>query len=358
MSSRTLYRPLFYRYPGLREKVPIVELATLPTPVQTMQQLSSKIGVDKLLVKRDDESAQLYGGNKVRKLEFLLADALAKGYSAVLTYGGAGSNHALATALYAKQFGLDCYAILAHEPATEAVAKKLLYHLDLGTRLESANTMPTIRTAAERILASRGAVYEIPFGGSSWRGVTGFVNAALELVEQIDSGKLNLPDLIYLAGGTEGSASGLALGFRLCQLPMRIVVVQVTPDAIGGPDLLNRLFAETNAELHRLEPRIPIFDKPMQQVEIRRDFLGSGYAQPTNDGRAAIELLKQTEGIKLDNTYTAKATAALLSDARAGRLDSKEVLFWNTYNSRPDPERISNGSWRDLPKAFYQYFNS
>ena len=358
MNNRNPYRPLFDRYPGLREKLPLVELATLPTPVQAMQQLASEIGVDKLLVKRDDESAQLYGGNKVRKLEFLLADALAGGYGAVLTYGGAGSNHALATALYAMQFGLECYAILTHEPATEAIAKKLLYHLDLRTRLEFADTMPAIRAAAERILANQGTVYEIPFGGSSWRGVTGFVNAGLELVGQIDSGKLNPPDLIYLAGGTEGSASGLALGLRLCQLPTRIVVVQVTPDAIGGPDLLARLFTETNAELHRLDPQVRILDKPMQQVEMRRDFLGGGYAQPTDEGRAAIELLEQTQGITLDTTYTAKAMAALISDARAGRLDSKEVLFWNTYNSRPDPERISNGSWRDLPKAFYRYFNS
>ena len=176
MNSQKLYRPLFDRYPGLRDKLPLIELATLPTPIQAPQQLAREIGVDSLLLKRDDLSAQLYGGNKVRKLEFLLADALAGDYGAVLTYGGAGSNHALATAIYAKQSGLDCHAILAREPATESVAKKLLYHLDLGTQLESADTMPAIRAASERILASNGAVYEIPFGGSSWRGAAGFVN--------------------------------------------------------------------------------------------------------------------------------------------------------------------------------------
>ena len=88
MNSRKLYRPLFDRYPGLREKLPLIELATLPTPIEAPQQLAREIGVDSLLLKRDDLSAQLYGGNKVRKLEFLLADALAGDYTAVMTYGG------------------------------------------------------------------------------------------------------------------------------------------------------------------------------------------------------------------------------------------------------------------------------
>jgi len=358
VNSRNSQRPLFERYPGLREKLPLIELAILPTPIQAMEQLAREIGVDNLLVKRDDISAQLYGGNKVRKLEFLLADALAGGNGAVLTYGGAGSNHALATALYAKQSGLDCHAILTREPATEAVAKKLLYHLDLGTRLESADTMPAIRAATERILASHGSVYEIPFGGSSWRGAAGFVNAGLELAEQIALGELSPPDFIYLAGGTLGTAAGLALGIRLCHLPTCVVVVQVTADAFGGPDVLARLFSDTNTELHRLDSQVPILDEPLKQVEMRKEFLGEGYAQVTNEGRAAIELLQQTQDIALDTTYTAKAMAALISDARAGRLDSRQALFWNTYNSRPYPERTGNGSWRDLPKAFHGYFNS
>jgi D-cysteine desulfhydrase len=358
MKRRNPHRPLFDRYPGLREKLPLIELATLPTPIQAPQQLAREIGVDNLLIKRDDLSAQLYGGNKVRKLEFLLADALAGDYGAVLTYGGAGSNHALATAIYAKQSGLDCHAILAREPATDAVAKKLLYHLDLGTRLESADTMPAIRAAAERIRASHGAVYEIPFGGSSWRGTAGFVNAGLELAGQVALGELSPPDFIYLAGGTLGTAAGLALGIRLCQLPICIVVVQVTPDTYAAPDLLARLLSDTNTELHHLDPQVPILDEPMQQVEMRKEFLGGGYAQVTDEGRVAVELLQQTLGMALDTTYTAKAMAALISDARAGRLDSRQVLFWNTYNSRPYPERIGDGSWRDLPKAFHRYFNS
>lgn len=358
MNSQTVYRPLFDRYPGLRDKLPLIELATLPTPIQAPQQLAREIGVDSLLLKRDDLSAQLYGGNKVRKLEFLLADALAGDYGAVLTYGGAGSNHALATAIYAKQSGLDCHAILAREPATESVARKLLYHLDLGTQLESADTMPAIRAASERILASDGAVYEIPFGGSSWRGTAGFVNAGLELAGQVASGDLSPPDFIYMAGGTLGTAAGLALGIRLCQLPTRVVVVQVTPDTYAAPDLMARLLSDTNTELHHLDSQIPILDEPMKQIEMRKEFLGGGYAQATDEGRAAVELLQQTLGIALDTTYTAKAMAALISDARDGRLDSKQVLFWNTYNSRPYPEHIGDGSWRDLPKAFHQYFNS
>jgi D-cysteine desulfhydrase len=326
-----------------------------------METLASEISVGELLVKRDDQSAEVYGGNKVRKLEFLLGKALAGGYKAVLTYGSAGSNHALATAIYARQLGLVCHAILTPEPATPKIAEKLRCHVQLETRLEAANTREQIRAARARIMGAGdvgSSIYEIPFGGSSWRGVVGFVNAALELADQVDAGVLGPPDLIYVAGGTEGSAAGLCLGLRLVGLPVRIHEVRVTPDAMASPDLFARLFTETASELHDRDASFDPPDEPLQQVKLRREFLGGGYAVPTPEANSAIELVERAEGISLETTYTGKAMAALIADGRAGQLATKRVLFWNTYNSRPLPDTDPDISASDLPAEFGRYFES
>ena len=250
--------------------------------------LEADTGGPALWVKRDDLSAPVYGGNKIRKLEFLLADALQKNCGTVLTFGGLGSNHALATSIHCRQLGLECAAVLTPEPATEAVKRTLRYHLLLGTEIRVANRYADIRTVADMIIAERGAdqVYEVPFGGSSWLGTTGFVNAALELDAQIKAGLLPSPDVIYLGLGTAGSVAGLALGLRLAGRRIQIQAVQVTPDSVQAESLCKRLYVETLGKLRALDASIPDIDPLFGAVTVRRDQLGEGYAIPT---RAAQE---------------------------------------------------------------------
>ena len=133
--AETLNRPLFKRFSGLFGRLPFIALGQLPTPVKPLVTLAKKIGVADLWVKCDDISAPVYGGNKIRKLEFLLATAIAQGCTSVLTFGGLGSNHALATSINCKRLGIQCIAVLTPEPATEAVRRTLRYHQLLGTRL-------------------------------------------------------------------------------------------------------------------------------------------------------------------------------------------------------------------------------
>ena len=128
-------RPLFRRWPALGEQLPFIEIGEFPTPVDTAADLATKSGIGSLSIKRDDLSAVDYGGNKIRKLEFLLADALAQGKTHVFTYGGLGSNHAIATSLNCKKLGLPCYAILTPEPETPAVERTLQHHEQLGTEM-------------------------------------------------------------------------------------------------------------------------------------------------------------------------------------------------------------------------------
>ena len=205
-------RAIFERYPALRESLPFIQLGELPTPVHRITGLEEAIGVDKLWIKRDDISALDYGGNKIRKLEFLLAAAKQNGCSHVITYGGFGSNHALATALNCKKLGLQCVAVLTPEPATDAVRRQLRYHQAIGTEFEIAYDYNTVREAAQRAKDRHGEAncYEIPFGGSSWLGAIGFVNAGLELAQQVAI--CNCRQLVCVGGRRMADASGNSKG--------------------------------------------------------------------------------------------------------------------------------------------------
>jgi D-cysteine desulfhydrase len=357
--GKTPARPLFERYPALRTKLPCLALGTLPTPVSKMAKLGAELNLPFLWQKHDDLTAEIYGGNKIRKLEFLLADALQRGCSTVLTFGGLGSNHALATSINCRRLGLQCVAVLTPEPPTDAVRRTLRYHQQLGTRMELAATYADVRATAERVIAELGAqqVCEIQFGGSSWLGAIGFVNAAFELEAQIRAGELPRPERIYVGCGTTSTAAGLALGFALAGAPIKIEAVQVTPDSVQPARRCAELYKQTGTELHRLESSVTVPSLGAYAVNVRRDQLGEGYAMPTAAGREAAELM-QLEGIPASLTYTAKAMAALIADARAGLLRDKNVLFWNTYNSRAYPELPVDDSWRDLPVGFHKIFCS
>lgn len=349
--------PLIVRYPELKAKLPYLQLTELPTPISRADRLGARLGLDSLMIKRDDESALLYGGNKVRKLEFVLADALDKGCDAVVTFGAVGSNHALATAIYATQLGLKVYVVLTDQPVTPNIANTLRYHATLGTTLVHAGSYENTVAAYEHIIANHptGAerVYKVAWGGSSWLGTTGFVAAAMELADQIPTGAA--PDVIYAACGTMGTAAGLSLGCRLAGLSARIQAVQVTPPAVYSENSFQKLFNATNAALHERDTALPLLENPMLNVDTYTDFYGDGYAIATPQACEAVELISETEGLKLETTYTGKALAALLEHARTGKLSGKKVLFWNTYNSRAYPDEITRVSTKQLPESLQKY---
>ena len=342
-------RQLFARFPGLVDELPFLPIATLPTPVEAVPAFGEQLGIGELMIKRDDLSATIYGGNKIRKLEHLLADALNHGADAVLTYGATGSNHILATSIYAKQVGLDCYGVMVEQPGSPKVSATLRYHAFLGTHLALTVGMKGLadKTAAFKAAHPTGAerVYEIPWGGSSWLGVTGFVNAALELGKQLDTP----PDRIYVANGTMGTSTGLAIGCRLLDWPTEIIGVRVSPLKAITPQFGQQLFTETVQQLHALDPEFPKLDEPHVNTNLREGFLGEGYAIPTAATAEAIALVDAELGMQLDTTYTGKAMAALISDARAGELRDQRVVFWQTYNSRPYPPGLSSVDTNALP---------
>ena len=332
-------------------------MTSLPSPITPAPKLAGQLGLEKLLVKRDDLSADVYGGNKVRKLEYLIGDALRTGSDALITFGAVGSNHALATSIYARQAGLSCYAVLMDQVRTPSLGPTLRYHVRLGTRLIYAETFNEAVKAGEAAVAAHPSgsdrVYYVPWGGSSWLGTVGFVDAALELVHQL--GADQMPDRIYLACGTWGTAAGLAMGLRLANAPTTLVTVRVVPGRMNDHEKYVGLFEELNRELCERDASFPAIEDALANVEIREEFLGEGYAEPTAECLEAVDLILETEGLELDTTYTGKALGALVHDARHGEAAGKRVLFWNTYNGRPYPEDLDSISANAIPEPFRRY---
>ena len=317
---------LFRRRPHLRD-LPFVALGSFPTPVERVHGLLPR-GVE-LWVKREDLASASYGGNKVRKLELLLGEALALGKKRVVTIGGWGSHHALATAVYAQQLGLACELHLFPQPDNEHVRAQLAADRAAGADVRQASHMIAM---APGLLASRLAddAYYITGGGSSVTGTLGWVSAADELGEQIARGELPAPDSIYVALGSAGTAAGMLAGLRGAAFAPEVVAVRVVEWPITSGGAARRLEARTFAALR---PSPLLRRAPMAPLRVVHDQIGAGYGHTTPAALAAVEAAARV-GLHLEPTYTGKAMAALLADAVAGRLDGRRVLFLQTYAGR------------------------
>jgi D-cysteine desulfhydrase len=352
-------RPFDRCFPQLAARLPRRELADLPTALEPAPRLGAVLGVPALLVKRDDLSGRPYGGNKIRKLEYLLGDALVRGCDTVLTFGAAGSNHALATSIYARQLGLDCHAILSEQVQTPWVADTLRWHLQLGTQLTPAASYAQMLDAAANIRAEHPGgpekVYEITWGGSSPLGTIGFVAAGFEIAAQLAGLGLQGPVRIYVACGTMGSVAGLVLGLCLAGSDATVVAVPILPMERVTATAIAALCAAASRLMQEQDASVPACPDPQSRLEFRGGFLGAGYAQATREGLEAMHLAEDLAGLKTETTYTAKALACLIADARSGRLDGAVPVFWQTLNSQPKPPGLSAVDVAGLPVDLRRY---
>ncbi len=325
--------PLFARHPALEAVVPRAALGAWPTPLTPLDALAGELGLGGLVVKRDDLSATPYGGGKPRKLELLLGAALAAGHRGVVTFGGVGSHHAAATAIYAHKLGLACRLFLLPQPPTDEVRRVLLTCARHGAELELVGSLAAGEARA-RHLASDHTL--IAAGGSSVVGNLGFVNAAFELAAQLDATGGAVPAVVVTAVGTMGSAVGLAVGLEALGWPTRIVGVRTASWAAASTAKGARLFADTVSWLRARDGSFPAVTLSKGRLRLEDRFLGEGYALPTAAGDAATTRARE-EGLRLDATYTAKAFAALLAVPRREpkTYAGNEVLFWHTHSHAP-----------------------
>ncbi len=349
------------RFPTLRGRLPRVCLTQLPTRAHRLQRLGDDLGVAQLWVKRDDESGALYGGNKPRKLEFLLGAALAAGRRTVLTFGGIGTHHGLATAICARAVGLRAILVLLRQPVTEHVRHCLLLDFAAGAELHYAPSVPRVVLRALRLCGGQlrhGALPHVSAtGGTSPTGTLGYVNAALELGEQVAAGDLPAPDWIFVPMGSGGTVAGLVLGAKLAGLQARIIGVLVTDILPPSAERLAKLAAKSLRILRTAAPDVPAVDISASDFRIIAGYVGPAYGAPTDAARHARDVLARREGIQLETTYTAKCLAALIDAAGSPPYHDGTILFWNTFSSVDPGEHLGPlPDYHELPREFHQFF--
>ena len=297
------------------EDFPKVPLGIFPTPIHRLDRISSLLNTN-VYIKRDDLCGLGLGGNKTRKLEYLLADALQKKAEVIFTTGGAQSNHAMLTAAAAGKLGLKAILVLKKRGVTECLGNQYLEHL-MGTdvRFVDTDSYDDIYREMDRIGQEIGKpYYKIPCGGSNALGAVGYAECAREIRE---SGYAF--DHIVCAEGSGGTMAGLALGAKLFLPGTKVHGMMVDTDPF---DVITPRLMEEAAQL--LEADVSISDSDF----FLRDMCGPGYAVPSAEGNAAVRLMAAEEGIFLDPVYTGKAFAGLIAMAREGALKPDEkVLF-------------------------------
>jgi D-cysteine desulfhydrase family pyridoxal phosphate-dependent enzyme len=318
--------------------LPRYPLAYLPTPITDATRLREALGgpakCPRILIKRDDLTGLGLGGNKARKLEYLIADALATGAHTVITTGAVQSNHARMTAAAARIAGLRCVLVLTSRYDVPAVEGNLLLDYMFGAEVRfvpSEDPMFAVgrdeEVVAEVVAGERAAgrvPYVIPVGGSSPIGAIGYVTGTRELVDQLRAMDV-APTRLYFGSGSRGTQAGLTLGAKLSEAPYKLWGVAVSA---GEPEKIVRAMNAANdaAALLGVDARVGRDDLFTDQ-----NFIGDGYGIPTPLGLESIDLLARTEAILLDQVYTSKGFSALLAHVRTGDIPPSEtVVFLHT----------------------------
>ncbi len=316
----------------LLTKHPRVKLANLPTPIEKLERLSKHLGEVNIYVKRDDETGLAGGGNKVRKLEFLIGDAISKGADTIITQGAVQSNHVRQTVAAAAKMGLKSSAILerrvtdTNERFDKTSNVFLNYLLGIGSlRFVPGNTdmNKEMEKEAEIVRAMGGKPYIIPGGGSNAIGALGYVNAAVEIVSQINSQGLPI-NHVAVTSGSSGTHAGLASGFNALNAKLKLTGISIRqPEAFQ----IKKIKEETD----KIAEFISIPKVEEKDIIVNSDYVGGGYGVLSDDAMEAIHLAASYEGLLLDPVYTGKAFGGLIGMIRKGHYKKGDnVLFVHT----------------------------
>ena len=348
--------PLFDLFPAMAGRLPRIVLSDGASPVSRLERLSQRTGVD-TWIKNDGLYGTLCGGNKPRKLEFVLPRALATGARTVITTGPLGTHHGLATALYGRRLGLKVALLLTYQQPNAHVVRQLCRMRRAGAQMHYTRSGPltgiSVPYYALRYAArDRGRrPYLLPPGGSTPLGALGYVNAGLELAAQVQAGEMPEPEAIVLAVGSGGTAAGLALGLGLAGLRSRVVGVAITRAPTTWALTVRRMALET-ARLIR-NAGVPQVEDRIAEISVFDRWLGGGYGRATRESEEASRLMAAEESVNLDPTYTAKTMAGLSYDERETTVPWPDPLLahircevaggraFRACGLRSAPERIS-----------------
>ena len=319
----------------LFDKSKKIPLAFLPTPLEYADNLTKLLNGPKLFFKRDDCTGLAFGGNKTRKLEYIMADVLEKQADTIITIGGLQSNWARQTAA-ARKLGLKIILVLNGKEPEEYQGNLLLDSIlgcdirfkpytDEEEQREEAGETPITGVIAEEVKRNGRIPYIIPLGGCNPIGNLGYINAVKELKKQSEEKNMNI-DYIISAVGTGGTQAGIELGLKLYEINTKCYGISISRHIKAKSqeiaDLCNQTVKYFKLECSQFSP---------DEITVNYDYIGKGYAIPTNEGIEAIRIVAQTEGIILDPVYTGKAMAGLIDLIKKGKFKKSEnVLFLHT----------------------------
>ncbi len=372
MRERILF--LFSQYPKLKKKVSWIPLLNSNTiPIDRLSNLESKVHLSTgaVYIKRDDKNHDTYGGNKIRKFEFLFGRITEKKRDTIMLIGGIGSNQVLAAQIISRKIypPLKNYLFLSGQPLTKHVQNSLLlFNYFNPKKMCFSSTYYGLLLKILWFKMIHPKIYIIFPGGSLFFslgtpiGTIGFIEAAFELHEQIKKGVIPEPDIIFIPCASCGSAAGLIVGCKLLKLKTKIHAVSVGDKAFNNK---KAMLQNCNKVIKYLNEK----DKSFPKLTIREDdfkiiygYLGTGYGSETPDGKASINLLMNLEGYEkgfvLETTYTGKTVAAMLDFLKKEENKDKKVLFWNTFNSNDLSHYLHeiHLTWENLPKKFHKFY--
>lgn len=348
------YRPLLSRFPAL-QALPIWPLATLPTPFHKLENVGKLLGHPNLYIKRDDLTHPIYGGNKARKFEFILGKLFESGITDVLTAGGLGSNHNLATSFFLKDQNVTTHLFFFWQPFTKH-CEQVLFNC-----WKNRSNMHYTRTYAGTFssllgfylaLKLKGRKPYILFpGASTMLGNLGYANAMLELKEQVEEDGQPFFDAIFVPVGSCGTFAGLLAGKRIANLKVKIFGVRVVSALVSNARVVKN---QANHVLSFIEresgERLGRYTKA--EINVLHEYIGKGYGYETKEGLEAIRLMAEKENIHLEQTYTGKTFAAVISYAREHK--EEKILYWHTHALPLSSSPPFHSFRKHLPPTFHK----
>lgn len=311
------------------EDIPRQTLGFFPTPIVKLSRLSKLLGGPVLFMKRDDNTGLAMGGNKTRKLEYILADAIAKGADTIITAGAMQSNHCRQTAAAAASLQLECHLVLGGTAPSEVKGNLLLdqlfgSHIHWSGENRKGEDIPVI---FEKLKKSGKSSYTVPYGGSNELGAIAFVNALKELDEQIVDYEKPFTHIVF-ASSSGGTHAGLMLGKKILNATYEIVGINIDKDESDKEAFNKHILSLANGAAKILDLELKFSE---HDLVLDSNYIGDGYGVVGDLEREAIGLVAQSEGVLIDPVYTGRAMGALIDMVRTRKIDaSSRVLFWHT----------------------------
>lgn len=350
--------PLFDHYPEIEQVLSPQSFACLPTPVKAIPELEFLDQGHRAWIKQDDLTHPQYGGNKIRKLDFVLAEIKAKKKQHVITFGATGTNAGVATAMMCHRNRLKCTVYLFEQPLTQTVKDNLALMQAYGAELiYCGSLLKTVLSYYTSRYRFNSKSYFLWAGCSNPVATFAYINAAFELKQQIDAGELPEPEHIFVPVGSCSTLAGLTLGTQLTGLKTKVMGIRVAPSHLGPFPACTE--GEVNKVINQAVKQMKSWGikgiHQIPQCHFSNDFYGEGYGVASTESEAAKKAFEQA-GIKLENTYSAKAAAAFLQQLEID--NKKPQLFWQTFNSVESTtslKSVATNSHQELSPALQNY---